>query len=227
MNNLDLWNKVRSVPDEAKKEIKGGRLNGKTDINPVWRLKALTEQFGPCGDGWYYEITDKRLEKGGQDEVSAFVDILLYYKTSDGWSKGIPGTGGSAFVAKEKSGPYTSDECFKMALTDAISVACKALGVGADVYWEKDKSKYDAPQRQPEPPKQDPKPDKKAELIDTISRAIYPNGKQAGPDGWAYEIFVKLMTKYNGLDKRIKSLKDLNLNQLEDMMQQLMPECLK
>ena len=28
---------------------------------------------------------------------------------------------------------YTSDECYKMALTDALSVACKALGVAADV----------------------------------------------------------------------------------------------
>lgn len=38
-----------------------------------------------------------------------------------------------------------SDECFKMALTDAISVAAKAIGIGADVYWEKDKTKYTNP----------------------------------------------------------------------------------
>lgn len=30
-----------------------------------------------------------------------------------------------------------------MALTDAISVACKALGVAADVYWNMDATKYD------------------------------------------------------------------------------------
>lgn len=47
------------------------------------------------------------------------------------------------YVANEKNGPYTSDECYKMALTDAISVACKALGVAADVYWDSDRSKYD------------------------------------------------------------------------------------
>ena len=46
-------------------------------------------------------------------------------------------------MANEKNGPYVSDECFKMALTDAISVACKALGVGALVYWDKDATKYD------------------------------------------------------------------------------------
>ena len=46
------------------------------------------------------------------------------------------------FVAKERNGLYTSDECYKMALTDAISVACKALGFGADVYWQADRTKY-------------------------------------------------------------------------------------
>jgi hypothetical protein len=59
------------------------------------------------------------------------------------------------FVASEKSGLYTSDECFKMALTDALSVACKALGIGADVYWDRDPNKYDKPADKPdtkEPP---------------------------------------------------------------------------
>ena len=140
--NDELYQIFRAVPSEAKKEIKGGRLNGKTDINPMWRIKALTEAFGPCGIGWWYVIKDKRLEAGSDGEVSAFVDIDLYYKYSGEVSQPIPGTGGSAFVAKERNGLYTSDECFKMALTDAISVACKALGVGADVYWDKDNTKY-------------------------------------------------------------------------------------
>lgn len=145
MENLAIYNAVRSVPDSAKRQIGAGRLKGKTDINPMWRLKTLTEQFGPCGIGWKYVITDKRLEQGANGEVAAFLDIDLFVKVDGAWSDAIPGTGGSAFVAKEKNGPYTSDECFKMALTDAISVACKALGFGADVYWEADRSKYDKP----------------------------------------------------------------------------------
>ena len=140
--NLKIYNEVREVPKEAKKNIGGGRLKGMTDINPMWRIKALTEQFGPCGIGWKYEITEKILEHGANDEISAFVDINLFYKYEDVWSEAIPGTGGSSFVAKEKNGLYVSDECFKMALTDALSVACKALGVGANVYWDKDETKY-------------------------------------------------------------------------------------
>lgn len=152
MENLTIYNAVRSVPDIAKRQIGAGRLKGKTDINPMWRLKTLTEQFGPCGFGWKYVITDKRLEQGANGEVAAFLDIVLFVKADGVWSDAIPGTGGSAFVAKEKNGPYTSDECFKMALTDAISVACKALGFGADVYWEADRSKYDKPESKQEAP---------------------------------------------------------------------------
>lgn len=140
--NMRIYNQVRAVPEEAKREIAAGRLKGKTDINPMWRIKALTKQFGICGIGWKYVITDKRLEAGADGEMSAFVDIDLFIKVGGEWSEAIPGTGGSAFVAKERNGLYTSDECFKMALTDAISVACKALGFGADVYWQADATKY-------------------------------------------------------------------------------------
>lgn len=149
MDNMTIYNAVRSVPENAKRPICAGRLKGKTDINPMWRIKALTEQFGPCGVGWKYVIRDKHMEPGGNGEVAAFVDIDLYYKVDGEWSDAVPGTGGSSFVANESKGPYTSDECFKMALTDAISVACKALGMGADVYWDSDSSKYGAKPEEP------------------------------------------------------------------------------
>lgn len=141
--NLELYNKVRAVPDEAKKTIKGGRLKGMTDINPMWRIKKLTEEFGPCGMGWYYKTVDKRLEQAGK-EIAAFVDIELYIKIKGVWSMPIFGSGGSKFVTDEKSGLFVSDECYKMATTDALSVACKQLGIGADVYFQADTTKYDA-----------------------------------------------------------------------------------
>ena len=167
---LKIYNAVRQVPENAKKPIKGGRLSGMTDINPMWRIKTLTEQFGVCGIGWKYVITDKRLEQGANGEIAAFVDIDLYVKVDGEWSEAIPGTGGSSFVAKERNGMYTSDECFKMALTDALSVACKALGFAADVYWDKDRTKYDTPQVRAE------KPELTNEQID----ALYKLGDSKG-----------------------------------------------
>lgn len=144
MENMTIYDACRSVPESAKKAITAGRLKGKTDINPMWRIKRLTEQFGPCGIGWYYKPVRKWLETHG-DEIAAFVDIELYVKIGGEWSMPIAGTGGSMFAARQKDGVYVSDECYKMASTDAISVACKQLGIGADVYWDADRTKYDDP----------------------------------------------------------------------------------
>lgn len=144
MENMTIYDACRSVPETAKKAITAGRLKGKTDINPMWRIKRLTEQLGPCGIGWYYKPVRKWMETHG-DEIAAFVDIELYVKIGGEWSMPIAGTGGSMFAARQKDGVYVSDECYKMATTDAISVACKQLGVGADVYWDADRTKYDDP----------------------------------------------------------------------------------
>ena len=154
-DNLKIYDAVREVPENAKRPIQGGKLKGKTDINPMWRLKTLTEQFGPCGIGWWYTINKQWTEPGAGGTVAAFVDIDLYYKLDGVMSVPIPGTGGSMLVDLEKGKLVTNDEAYKMALTDAISVACKAIGVAADVYWEADTTKYDKqgdPPPAPKPP---------------------------------------------------------------------------
>jgi hypothetical protein len=150
MNNLRHYNELMTTPVEARKTIKGGRLNGFTDINPMWRIRKLTEQFGPCGVGWKINIVEQKLVPNG-DEVKAFVEIALYIKDNGEWSEPIPGLGGSSFVAKERNGTYCSDECFKMAYTDAIGTACKLLGMSEDVYWSEGYTKYTSPQNEPDP----------------------------------------------------------------------------
>lgn len=135
--NLSVYNKVRKVPPTALKTISAGRLKGMSDINPVFRIKILTEVFGVCGFGWKYEVTRQWTETYG-NEIKGFCNINLYVKMNGEWSDAIPGTGGSSFVTMERNGAYVSDEVFKMALTDALSVAMKALGVAADIYFAKD-----------------------------------------------------------------------------------------
>lgn len=139
MGNLDLYNKLKVVPQEAIKPIQNGRLKGKSDINPMWRIKTMTEHFGVCGIGWKYVITKQWTETYGT-ETKAYCNIDLFVKVDGQWSDAIQGTGGSSEVTMERNGSYVSDECYKMALTDALSVAMKALGVGADIYFEKGKS---------------------------------------------------------------------------------------
>lgn len=152
--NMKFWDKVALPPEDALKKIMGGRLKGKNDINPVWRIKVMTEHYGPVGTGWKYTIDKLWTEIGAGGEVCAFALISLYVDEMLGtaedtiWSQPIPGIGGSMLVELEREGAHTSDECYKMAVTDALSVAMKALGVAADVYMGKvdgvggDRTKY-------------------------------------------------------------------------------------
>jgi hypothetical protein len=143
--NLKFYEIFRAVPENAKKPIKGGRLNGMTDINPMWRIKMLTEQFGMCGVGWYYDVVKMWIDEGADGVKVSNVITNLYVKVDGEWSKPIQGIGGSTLVAKEKAvALYTSDEHFKMALTDSLSVCCKAIVIRAEVYWDKDRTKYDS-----------------------------------------------------------------------------------
>lgn len=146
MDNLELYNKYKSVPANALKAFDNGNFKG-TDINTMWRIKCLTEEFGMCGVGWYPELVNKWTEQGANGEIMCFVEIKLYVKANGEWSKGISATGGSKLVSFVKSRGETksSDEGYKMAFTDAFGVACKYLGIGADVYWENDKTKYTQP----------------------------------------------------------------------------------
>ena len=141
--NLEFWNKYKEVPDNALKKFTNGKFSG-TDINTMWRLKCLTETFGMCGIGWYFDIVRTWTETTeATHEQYAFAEIKLYVKVDGEWSKGISGNGGNKLATLKRDGTYTtSDEAYKMAITDAIGVACRNLGIGADIYWENDKTKY-------------------------------------------------------------------------------------
>ena len=136
--NMELYNALRSVPVNAQKKIAAGRLKGFTNINTMWRIKALTEQFGPCGIGWKTVVTKEWLEQGADGAVTAHCNLNLFIRVDGEWSDAIEGCGGAAYVSLERSGKYTSDEAFKMARSDALSYACKNIGVAADVYFEED-----------------------------------------------------------------------------------------
>ena len=145
LEKMEVWDKVDKPDKKYLKEIRAGRLKGKSDINPQWRIKVMTEVFGVCGIGWTYDIVKYwcvPLETTG--EVMCFCHLNLRHRLGAGeWSEAIPGVGGSMLVKKESAGLHVSDEGYKMAMTDALGVAMKALGVAAEVYFGNyDGSKY-------------------------------------------------------------------------------------
>ena len=142
MDNMEIYNRAKCCPENALRPIQAGRLKGKSDINPMWRIKTLTELFGPCGVGWKPDNVKYWTEPGAEGEVSAWCSVELRIKTEGQWSEAVHGVGGSMLVNTEKGRLVTNDEAYKMAYTDAISVCCKLLGFAADVYWQNDRTKY-------------------------------------------------------------------------------------
>lgn len=158
MENMFYYEKFRSVPKEAQKEIQGGKLKGFTDVNPMWRIKRLTEEFGMCGIGWKAPIIEKYIDDGANGEKIINIKVGLQVKFDNEWSDVIEGIGGSKLITREKDGLTSNDEAYKMAYTDALSVACKMLGMCADIYYAKDRTKYDMEQDKPKQPKEKEQP---------------------------------------------------------------------
>lgn len=234
MNNLEIYNQIKSVPQDAQREITAGRLKGFTDVNPMWRIRTLTEQFGPCGVGWYYEVSNRWTEDQGELGTACFVDINLYIKVDGEWSKPIHGTGGSMLVAIEKSGARLSDEAFKMSETDALSVACKNLGMAGDVYWQGGRTKYSdtpvqtppappqpvqPPQQPVQPPQPAPQPTPQPVQQMTQSKTYEPEIKTPG----RYQVridSIELKTSHKGYTMLVVRMTDVKSGRaIKPMMQ--------
>lgn len=157
-HNLRFYSQGCKVPEDALKPIRAGRLKGMSDVNPMWRMKRMTEIFGPIGFGWRYEIVKQWTETYG-NEVKCFCNIHLFVRDPETkeWSEAIPGNGGSAIVSMESKGAYVNDEAYKMALTDALSIAMKPLGIGGEIWYGPkaighNESKYEADARTDQTP---------------------------------------------------------------------------
>lgn len=155
MNNLNIWNAVKQVPPNFLKPIGFGKLKGKSDINPQWRLMAMTQAFGAVGHGWTYRIIRLWSETAPDGSVMCFAEVAVKTKLDGQWGEEFSGIGGSNTIEKNKNGLVANDDGYKMAVTDALSVAFKAVGVAADIYlgnFDGSKYNYDYSQAYAEPP---------------------------------------------------------------------------
>lgn len=174
-DNLGTWRQIQRPPPDALKAIGGGKLKGKTDINPVWRLEKMTELFGPCGEGWGYRVVRDWTYAIAGGEVACFVEVELWYETHG--KAVVCGIGGATLVAMEKGSLVLNDEAYKMATTDALSVAMKQLGMAADIYrglWDGSKYRDAGQQSQASQPAAPPAASVAAEAVSraTAAKAI-------------------------------------------------------
>ena len=149
---MRIYNRVRSVPADALSEIEGGPLRGKSNINPQVRWELLTSVFGPAGECFRVEQVSRWSESTPSGETAVFCEVNLFYREDPGkpWSAPVFGQGGSMLMRRSTewvngqavSTVHIDDEAYKKAYTDAVSVACKALGFAADVYYRQEETKY-------------------------------------------------------------------------------------
>lgn len=176
--NLQIWNTVNQVPSQFLKPITFGALNGKSDINPQWRLQAMTQAFGVVGHGWTYRIVKLWTETGADGQMMAFSEVAVKTKMNGEWGEEFSGIGGSMLCQIASSKLKSNDEGYKMATTDALSVAFKAVGVAADIYlgnFDGSKYKFDYSKAyfEPEPPKRNPNHTYNANGVRTLNKAEF------------------------------------------------------
>lgn len=129
-DKMDIWNRLaKTDPAQTKAFTRGGGFSG-TAVKPIYCDERMTQQFGPCGQGWGINEPVFQLVAAGAE--------TLVYCTASIWhgerTNIVYGVGGDKVVAVTKNGPRASDEAFKMAFTDAIGNAYKHLGMSADIH---------------------------------------------------------------------------------------------
>lgn len=143
MSNTELWDKLSAMDRRYAKPFKRPGGFAGTDINPTWRMKRLTEQFGPCGTGWGWTIHERwreefavsRKDEADKPRSYVFVMLSLWYVIDGERRETGPQIGGS------ESG-FAPDEAYKMSVTDALGKCCQSLGIAAEVYLGEFDSKY-------------------------------------------------------------------------------------
>lgn len=152
-SNLALWDRVAVTdPEFTKSFTTDSGFNG-TAVSPIYNVRKATQQFGPIGIGWGYEIVDERFINGaplGFDSagnmlghVVVHVLRLKLWYLLDGKRGEVTHFGQTTMVGNGEHGLHTDEEAPKKSLTDALGKCLSMLGFSADVYLgHYDDSKY-------------------------------------------------------------------------------------
>jgi len=157
-----LWDKLgKTDPAHTKGFSRAGGFKG-TAIKPMFSYRRMTEEFGPCGEGW--GINEPKFEVvPANNEILVFCTVSIWHGNRETI---VFGVGGDKCLVSQSNGLRGDDEAFKKAFTDAVTNALKLIGVGADVHMGMfDDQKYvntmneEFGNTQPKPkPVQPPKP---------------------------------------------------------------------
>ena len=131
---MHLWEKFwRTDPDDTKDLTFGAKL---TSVGFYPRLKMMTEQFGPCGDGWGWKTRFERFSLP-TNEIMVECHLELWIK---GHTSTIS-TVGTAYLYEKTYDKKKKEHVFKVnpnapksAQTSATAKAFSMLGMNYDIY---------------------------------------------------------------------------------------------
>lgn len=142
MDNKSLWNKAFTTDPRAVKPITGKQYSGNSP-KPYWIVERLTDEFGPCGIGWGFQIVSERFERFS-DVDSLHVAVVRFWYVTDGKRGELEQIGQTKASYMSSKDKFVLDEdAPKKSVTDALVKCASYLGFAGDIFsgrW--DDSKY-------------------------------------------------------------------------------------
>lgn len=124
------------------KPITGKQYSGNSP-KPYWVVERLTDEFGPCGIGWGFQILSERIERFSETESLHIAVVRFWYEWDGkrGELEQIGQTKASYMSSKDKF--ILDEDAPKKSVTDALIKCASYIGFAGDIFsgrW--DDSKY-------------------------------------------------------------------------------------
>lgn len=144
VKNMELWNRVEKTDPKFVKSITGKKYKGDSP-NPYWIVKRLTETFGPCGQGWGWEVVQSGFQTLPGDYVLHYSLVKLWYDQGSGvrYTPEQFGCTPAGWKKADGSGFVQDEDAPKKSVTDGFVKCASYLGFAGDIFLGKwNDSKY-------------------------------------------------------------------------------------
>ncbi len=140
MTNTDLWDRVCKTDPKHVKPITGKQYSGNSP-KPYYIVRRLTEEFGPCGTGWGFDIKNERFERLSDTDV-LHVALVEFWYGADRKSFQQMGQTKAVYMSS-KDRLIVDEDAPKKSVTDALVKCASYLGFAGDIFMGQwDDSKY-------------------------------------------------------------------------------------
>ena len=125
-NTKRIWDSFKHTDPQFTKQFnKFGKDLTTTD--PMYQVMKMTDQFGPVGEGWTYNVEYTYTEK------SVFAELKIGWREDTNKDFNWYGPVSAVNPLYNTKGTL-DDEAPKKAMTDAMTKAMSHLGMAADVF---------------------------------------------------------------------------------------------